>query len=102
METEKKFTVIAVKWFDKVNGNTYHSVQCIRHKDGAKCYGAFTYGYGSSYEETALNAMNEAGWLGDGYYDHQLWRYERENNYPIIWVVRNGLKRECVANGKKG
>ena len=26
--------------------------------------------------------------------------YERENNYPILWTVSDGLKRECVANGK--
>ena len=25
-----KFTVIAKKWFDKYNGNTYHSVRCVR------------------------------------------------------------------------
>jgi hypothetical protein len=26
--------------------------------------------------------------------------YERENNYPILWNIRDGLKRECIANGE--
>jgi hypothetical protein len=102
-----KFTAIAVKWFDKVNGNTYHSVRIIRHKDGKVLYCPFTYGYGDSYRHTAFAAMDKAKWLplayrgrdenGRKYY----WRYERENDYPIIWTVRDGLKRECVANGQE-
>ena len=28
-------------------------------------------------------------------------QYERENNYPIDWVVTDGLKRDCIANGAK-
>ena len=49
-----KFTCIAKKWFDKVNGNTYHSVRVTRHKDGAVVVGQFQYGYGEHYKQTAL------------------------------------------------
>lgn len=97
----KQFTVIAKKWFDKVNGNTYHSVRCIRHEDGAVCYGQFQYGYGDQYRYTALEAMLTAGWLPEGYQDrNDIFKFERENDYPIIWTVSEGLKRDCVANGQ--
>ena len=97
-----KFTVSAKKWWDKVNGNTYHSVRCVRCKDNAVVVGSFRYGYGEHYKQTALHAMLDAGWLPKGYYNDNLaaFDYERENNYPILWTVSDGLKRDCVANGK--
>jgi len=111
MNIEKKFTVIAKRWFDKINGNTYHSVRCIRHKDNAVCVGPFQYGYGEHYQQTALEVMAKAGWLPMPYYfqtenikgaikGKSLFCYERENNYPILWIVSDGLKRDCVENGK--
>lgn len=100
-----KFTVIVKKWFDKVNGNTYHSVRCIRHCDNAIIGGQYRYGYGEHYKQTALEIMYKAGWLKDSGLcleppDKDLFCYERENNYPILWSVTNGLKRDCIANGK--
>lgn len=94
-----KFVVNAVKWFDKVNGNTYHSCEIMRTSDGVKIYCPFEYGYGDAYRQTALNKMIEAGWL-EGYTKETAYSYERENNYPIDWNVRHGLKKECIANGK--
>ena len=97
-----KFTVIAVKWFDRVNGNTYHSVRCVRHSDGAIVVGPFQYGYGEQYKQTALAMMAKADWLdGIKYQDFDAqFQYERENNYPILWTVSEGLKRDCIVNGK--
>ena len=102
----KKFTAIAKRWFDKKNGNTYHSVSIIRHKDDTVLYCPWQYGYGGHYRQTALHAMYEAGWIPKRYgkrHDNRsdrLFAYERENNYPIIWIVTDGLKRDMVANGK--
>ncbi len=94
-----KFTAVAVKWFDRINGNTYHSVRITRHKDDAVLACPFTYGYDSAYEQTALEAMAKAKWLPVKYRTEQKWCYQRENNYPILFVVSDGLKRECIANG---
>lgn len=110
----KKFTVIAKKWFDRINGNIYHSVRCIRHKDNAVIVGSFRYGYGEYYKQTALSVMYDAGWFKeyrqqkttkDGrirfrYTQASIYLLERENNYPIIWTVSKGLKRDCIANGQ--
>lgn len=96
-----QFIAKAVKWFDKVNGNTYHSVSIRRCSDGEFIYCPFTYGYGDHYRQTALEAMLKAGWLGDKYNEKNAYLFERENDYCIDWNVANGLKRECVENGIK-
>ena len=103
-----KFICNAVKWFDKVNGNTYHSVRITRCSNGETIVGLhapYEYGYGDQYRYTALEAMSAAKWLPPKYrgkHDNGFPRagaYELENNYPIAWKVSNGLKREMIANG---
>jgi hypothetical protein len=103
-----QFVANAVKWFDKVNGNTYHSVNVLRCRDGAVLYCEMQYGYGDQYRQTALSAMCKAKWIPAKYGEpngngsNNLYVYERENGYPIVWNEHHGLKRECVANGKAG
>jgi hypothetical protein len=105
MEHKIKFHAYATRWFDKVNGNTYHSVRITRCKDSITIAVPFQYGYGDMYRQTALDAMEAAGWLPKKYTgeeangSHKNYMYERENNYPILWNVSDGLKRDCVANG---
>jgi hypothetical protein len=105
MDTKIKFIANAVRWFDKVNGNTYHSVNITRVKDGKTIYCPFQYGYGKHYRQTALEAMSKNDWLPEQYKTgsggSNTYRYERENNYPIYWNVTDGLKRYCVKNGKE-
>jgi len=101
-----KFTAHACRWFDKINGNTYHSVRITRNSDGKQIVVGFTYGYGESYRYSALEAMSTAKWLPVKYRGinkknlTKSWNYERENNYPIQWTVSDGLKRYCVENGE--
>lgn len=100
------FTAHAYRWRDKIYGNTYHSVRITRHSGGATLYCPFRYGYGDHYRQTALDAMARAGWLPPQYDEVQPWdsaaclSYERDNNYPILWIVSDGLKRDCIANGR--
>ena len=111
MNREIKFTVIAKKWFDKINGNTYHSVRCVRCKDNAIVVGYFRYGYGEHYKQTALDVMYDAGWFknyrqtespkkGYKYTSASMCFFELQHNYPILWVVSWELKRDCIANGR--
>jgi hypothetical protein len=100
-----KFIAKAVRWFDRHNGNTYHSVMVTRCRDGKTLAVPFTYGYGDSYRQSALEAMASAKWLPVKYRgrhdngSHHAFCYERENKYPIQWNVADGLKRDCIANG---
>ena len=111
MKRQIKFVVIGKKWFDKANGNTYHSVRCVRCSDAAVVVAPFQYGYGSQYEQTALETMFDAGWFkhyrqkskpreGYKFTKASLFRLEQENNYPILSIVSYGLKQECVDNGR--
>ncbi|MFA5340565.1 MAG: hypothetical protein WC332_02195 [Clostridia bacterium] len=100
-----KFVANAVRWFDKVNGNTYHSVNITRVKDGKKIYCPMAYGYGEHYRQTALESMLKNSFIPLAYvkrseYKNIVHLYERENNYPIMWNVTDGLKRDCIKNGK--
>lgn len=50
------YTVIGKRWFDRINGNTYHSV--FVYKDGRLIGSeAFDYGYGDSYQQCALTII---------------------------------------------
>ena len=54
----------ARRWFDKVNGNTYHAVQVF---DGNELIAkhALTYGYGEHYRQTAFELLIKAGYYSD-------------------------------------
>jgi hypothetical protein len=50
----------AKKWFDKINGNTYHSV--IVYKNGKEVgRSPMTYGYGDAFMQTAFEIMQKKG-----------------------------------------
>ena len=51
-EITKKFYVLGGKWFDKINGNTYH-VAKIMDEEGKVYYTNYQYGYGNSYYYSA-------------------------------------------------
>lgn len=104
-EKKIEFIAHAVRWFDKVNGNTYHSVRIERVKDGAILKSSpIIYGYGDHYRQTAIDLMIENNWIPSKYGKKQTnggnlgYMFERENGYPIYWDVRDGLKREMKAN----
>jgi hypothetical protein len=103
-----KFSAYVVLWRDKINGNTYHSARITRCKDGKKLFCPLTYGYGEAYKQTALAAMDKAGWLPKKYcVKHNTGgtnniMYERENNYPILWNVCEETKKGALKNGEKG
>ena len=82
--SNKKFLVIAKRWLDKINGNTYHSVKITDLETGKVYVVGFTYGYESHYEHTAINKLVTEGLIDAKYGEYN---YERENNYPIIWEV---------------
>lgn len=51
---EKRFVVIGRRWFEKTNGNTYHSVSLINARTGANITrNTFTYGYGDQFIHSA-------------------------------------------------
>ena len=94
-----KFICNATTYFDKTNGNTYHSCQITKCSNKKTIYAPFQYGYEDHYRQSAKEAMLKAGWIPKKY-EGQIHMYERENGYPIFWSCTEGPKRDCIANGK--
>lgn len=46
------------RWFDRVNGNTYHNT-VLHLKDGTTVESGFQYGYNEQYLQTAFAMMGE-------------------------------------------
>ena len=93
-----KYIVNGARWFDKVNGNTYHSVRVTRCEDNATIADMMQYGYDDAYRQTALKLMLKNGWIS-GHTEQNVYMFERDNNYPIFWNVVDGTKKECKLNG---
>lgn len=58
LKKNSQVLVVGKKWFDKVNGNTYHSANVLingEYLDGVD----FEYGYGNAFEQTALKILQK-------------------------------------------
>lgn len=67
-------TVIGRRWFEKTNGNTYHSVEVYVNGEFLDKV-SFAYGYGSHYTQTALEIL----------YKHGV--YERKDDNSMLWHI---------------
>jgi hypothetical protein len=86
-----KYIVEGRKWFDKVNGNTYHSIVITDAETNTMLYHSpLTYGYGDAYRQTAMDYLIKEG----------LWNAENRFNHKLIGekfhftVEENCLRRE--------
>jgi len=76
MRKLKKGDVIVIngkRWFERTNGNTYHSVY-VSVNDDFEDSDAFSYGYGNQYEQTAYELLSK--------------EYKLEENTPL-WRLKN-------------
>lgn len=69
----KALTLLARRWFDRKNGNTYHVVEILI--DGVSVHHSpMTYGYDRAYETTAAEWLEANGYLPAGSKRQALWR----------------------------
>jgi hypothetical protein len=85
----KTVDVIALEWFDKVNGNSYFAGQVTVNygmPDVRQYSMPFQYGYGDSYRHEAFKVLEEAGEFSDRE------KYENGASEPIhIFCTRKGI-----------
>lgn len=66
--------IIALEWFDKVNGNSYFSGTATTNfgmPDEREVKLPFQYGYGDHYKDMAMQALEDAGIITDReHYEH--------------------------------
>lgn len=93
MKTINSLVIIGRKWFDKPNGNTYHTAEIII--DGFEAYKSeMQYGYGEAYLQTASEWLKDYGYIDKPEYQ-SLTAYFRDNNIPLVyrefWVKKSEL-----------
>lgn len=54
-----KYFVVAKKWFDKINGNTYYNAKIIDDNGQTVLYTGFAYGYGKQYLDDASKQLKK-------------------------------------------
>jgi hypothetical protein len=78
--------IVGRRWFDRVNGNTYHSAEMVI--DG-ECVGKvpMTYGYGDQYIDSAFDYLEKKNLipLRERY-------ITGSKEQPYQWVERTGIK----------
>ena len=62
----KKYVINGFKWFERVNGNTYHNVNIIDVETNTLIVSSgMVYGYGSQWEHTAYDALIKLGLVNE-------------------------------------
>lgn len=81
-------TVIGRRWFERQNGNTYHSVEV--YKDGELLDRIpFAYGYDRQYEQSAVDILKKHGFAGFRYL-----RELKEAGYTVISTVSDVSRKK--------
>jgi len=71
-----KYIIEGNRWFDKINGNTYHKVYITDATNNKQIYASpVTYGYDDQYRHTAIDYLVKEGVLKeDDRFNHVLLR----------------------------
>lgn len=89
-------------WFDKKNGNTYHSARVTIDGDTVLAV-PFQYGYGDQYVYSAQEAMAEAGIVPMDRHPNgsvqPLWQVAREHGIGLTYDAAYVGRREAEAWG---
>jgi hypothetical protein len=106
METNNNLTSVHIsarKWFDKINGNTYHNVKLFivqDDKEVSTLESGMTYGYGEGWDQTALSLFTKRYQLtlkkypnGNPHYSY-LTRYLTDASIPLTYDVVNVTRKK--------
>ena len=88
--SNKKFVIEGKKWFDKINGNTCHSVKIIDTNTNQEIAEIpFNYGYGEQWKQTAYDELIKKGLAKEkDRFNHEL------NRKRFIFVGGNYVTRK--------
>lgn len=90
MDTKvQSITIIGKKWFDKVNGNTYHTAKIMVNGETVGSI-PFSYGYDRMYEQNATVWLKENGYIASEKY---------QDYFPLsVYCRENGIHLESWAD----
>ena len=82
------------RWFDRINGNTYHSVTIEFANGRESIYVPMTYGYEDQYLSTAIEALKKAKIIRKVSSVWQTFERLTKRGITVYKSVTDGLKRE--------
>jgi tRNA(Leu) C34 or U34 (ribose-2'-O)-methylase TrmL len=85
-------TIIGRKWFDRINGNTYHSVTVLVNNTEV-LYSPFSYGYDDQYIQTAAKELHQFGYLPEWPDNKVFWRYCDESGINLYCTATNVTRK---------
>ena len=89
-----KLLIEGFEWFDKINGNSYHTIRITNLKDNCVIYKSdnMVYGYGDQYQQTAYDELIKLGLVEEkDRFNHNL------NHIRFIYRKQeNMLKRDIL------
>jgi glutamate formiminotransferase len=81
----KKYVINGVKWFDRINGNTYHTVSIIDVDSNETIYNSdITYGYDDAWRQTAYT------WLVKNNKAEEKDRFNHDMNHKRFIFIDSG------------
>jgi hypothetical protein len=83
------YVIDAKRWFERVNGNTYHSVNVYKNGELLDRV-PINYGYGSHYEQTALEILEKHGETKQ----ESFWKFCEEKGEKNVMIFCNDVKRK--------
>ena len=96
-----KYICEVSEWFDKTYANTYFSARLISCKNREVLFAVpLQLGYESHCKDLVLQEMENLKILPPKYRGSDRCLYERENEYPIYWSIRQTTKREALEHGR--
>ena len=99
-EAEGKPTIAAYcrRWFDKVNGNSYFSVNLITAGNAINI--PMQYGYGSQWQYEVINLLEKYGFIPKiPYYENGNKNYGYISEYPIHWDDQGYMLKKQMFDG---
>ena len=93
-ELMQHYVITVARWYDKVNGNTYHNVKVRDLHALQDLTSGLTYGYGRQYLVTAANMIKAHN--GDLNPDFEDVNYN-DLSYCVLSVIQVNTKRELKA-----
>lgn len=97
----KTIDVVALEWFDKVNGNSYFAGTVTVNyglPDAKEFKMPFQYGYGDHYKDVAFKLLQNNGEVMDAENMESLWRWADRHNVIVRCTKHENCKKRELKN----
>lgn len=92
----KTIDIQAKEWFDKINGNSYFSMNITINfgmSDQESFYVPIQYGYGDQYRHEAFEELQKRSFIPKQDGMAQMWKYYQDNNIIVRYSKQENCKK---------